>query len=108
MPPGMAGKEDAGASTRVDLLGLLQLRLSPEAQRDAGAVADLLLGLLFPAEGTANLVEYRRIAVEFLNTADNGTTASPWSNLAPGSALHDQRLRGLAGLLTSTQRFQEQ
>jgi hypothetical protein len=71
-------------------------------------VADLLLGLLFPAEGTANLAEYRRIAVEFLNTADNGTTASPWSNLAPGSPLHDQRLRGLAGLLMSTQRFQEQ
>ncbi len=108
MPPGMSGKEDAGVNTRIDVLGLLQRKLDSAGQRDAGAVADLFLGLLFPAEGRANLATYRQLAIQYLNTADDGTTSSPWSNLSPGSTLHDQRLRGLVGFLLSTQRFQEQ
>jgi len=108
MPSGMSGKEDAGANTRVDVLGLLQLKLGSTSLTDAGAVADFLLRTLFPAEGAANLAAYREVAVNFLNTADSGLSASPWANLTPGTPTHDQRLRGLVGLLMSTQRFQEQ
>ena len=75
---------------------------------DAGAAADYFLDLLFPAEGAANLAAYRDLAVRFLNTADNGTTASPYSSLPPGTTPHDSRVRGLVAFLMTTPRFQEQ
>lgn len=108
MPAGMEGKSDAGASTRVDVLGLLQSKLGSAALQDPVRVTDYLLATLFPAEGQANLQAYREVALQFLNTADDGVTASPFANLSPGGTAHDQRLRGLVGLLMSTQRFQEQ
>ena len=108
MPAGMEGKSDAGANTRVDVLGLLQAKLGSAALQDPAQVTDYLLTTLFPAEGHANLQAYRAVALQFLNTADDGVTASPFANLSPGSPAHDQRLRGLVGLLMSTQRFQEQ
>lgn len=108
MPAGMTGKDDAGINTQVDLLSLLRLKVGSDRLRDAGAIVDYLLGLLFPAEGAANLAEYRQMAVQYLDTAEDGTTASPWSQLIPGSTTYDQRVRGLVGLLMSTQRFQEQ
>jgi uncharacterized protein (DUF1800 family) len=107
MPAGMAGKDDAGANTRVNLLALLQSRLGTEGVRDSGRVADALLQMLFPAEGRANLEAYRKLAIEFLDTTDSGA-ASPLGSLAVGSTAHDQRIRGAAALLMSTQRFQEQ
>ncbi|MBM3902234.1 MAG: DUF1800 family protein [Verrucomicrobia bacterium] len=107
MPAGMTGKDDAGANTRVNVLGVLQSRLGAEGVRDSGRVADLLLQMLFPAEGKANLEAYRKVAVGFLDTTDGGT-ASPLSSLTVGSTAHDQRIRGAAALLMSTQRFQEQ
>ena len=107
MPAGMTGKDDAGANTRVNVLGVLQSRLGADGVRDSGRVADALLQLLFPAEGKANLEAYRKVAVEFLDTTDSGT-ASPLSSLTVGSTAHDQRVRGAAALLMSTQRFQEQ
>lgn len=107
MPAGMTEKDDAGANTRVNVLGVLQSRLGAEGVRDSGRVADLLLQMLFPAEGKANLEAYRKVAVGFLDTTDGGT-ASPLSSLTVGSTAHDQRIRGAAALLMSTQRFQEQ
>ncbi len=107
MPAGMVGKDDAGVNTRVDVLGVLQERLGADGLRDSGRVADSLLQMLFPAEGRANLETYRKVAVGFLETTDSGT-ASPLSSLTVGSTAHDQRIRGAAALLMSTQRFQEQ
>lgn len=108
MPQGMAGKEDAGAGTRVDPVGLMELKLTPAARRDGGAVSDFFLGLLFPAEGTANLEGYRAICLNFLNTGDNGTSPSPFAGLVPGNTDYDLRVRGMVAMLMTTQRFQEQ
>ena len=107
MPAGMTGKSDVGASTQTDPVGLLRIK-APEAMRDSGKVADYFLDLLFPAEGQANLAAFRKIAVAFLDTADDGTTTSAFSALAPGTSAYDLRLRGMVALLMSTQRFQEQ
>ncbi len=107
MPAGMSGKDDAGSNTRVNVLGVLQSRLGTDGVRDSGRVADALLQVLFPAEGKANLEAYRKVAIDFLDTTDSGTV-SPLSSLTVGSTAHDQRIRGAAALLMSTQRFQEQ
>jgi len=70
----------------------------------------LFIGYLFPGEGTANLDLYRASAMNFLNTADDGTT-SLFSNLTvsttPTSA-YDLRVRGMVAMLMTLQRFQEQ
>jgi uncharacterized protein (DUF1800 family) len=108
MPNGMTGKEDAGLNTRVDPVALLELKLPAAKLRDAAAVSDYFLGLLFPAEGAANLEGYRAIGVNFLDTSDNGQNSSPFVALAPGSIEYDLRVRGLVALLMTTQRFQEQ
>jgi uncharacterized protein (DUF1800 family) len=91
---------------------LMQLRM-PNANdmRDAGKVADLFLGLLFPGEGRASLGHYRNVAIQFLDTADDGTTPSAFSNLTPssvGGSAYDTRVRGMVAMLMSLQRFQEQ
>ena len=108
MPPGMDGKEDAGAATRIDPVGLLQTSLPAASLRSAPAVADYFVRTLFPGEGAANLAGYRAIAVQFLDTGDDGRTSSPLASLNPGSSEYDLRIRGLAALLMTTQRFQEQ
>ncbi|MBL9176046.1 MAG: DUF1800 family protein [Verrucomicrobiales bacterium] len=108
MPPGMDGKDDAGAATRIDPVGLLQLSLPASSLQSAPAVADYLVRTLFPGEGAANLAGYRAIAVQFLDTGDDGKTSSPLASLNPGSSAYDLRIRGLAALLLTTQRFQEQ
>ncbi|MFO1461528.1 MAG: DUF1800 family protein [Verrucomicrobiota bacterium] len=108
MPPGMDGKDDAGAATHIDPVGLLQLSLPAASLRSAPAVADFFVRTLFPGEGAANLAGYRAIAVQFLDTADDGKNPSPLAALIPGSSDYDLRIRGLAALLMTTQRFQEQ
>jgi uncharacterized protein (DUF1800 family) len=95
------------ARTLIDPVAMLR-RKKPEALTDAGAAADYLLDLLFPAEGKANLEAYRRLAINFLNTADDGTTSSAYASLGVGSTNHDTRLRGLVSFLLTTSRFQEQ
>lgn len=108
MPAGMSGKSEAGLNTRIDPVAVLRHRLPPAQHNDAASVAGLFTGLLFPAEGRANLAAYREVAMVFLDTADDGVAASPFAALAPGSQAHDQRVRGMVALLMSTQRFQEQ
>lgn len=93
--------------TWIDPVAMLRQK-KPEALSSAPVAADYLLDLLFPAEGAANLTAYRKLAIDFLNTADNGTTSSPYSSLGVGSAAHDTRLRGLVAFLLTTPRFQEQ
>jgi len=114
-PVGDSTKNDANnfLNNNVTLpVSLLQLRIPSAAnQRDAGQVADLFLGLLFPGEGRASLDEYRRIAIDFLNTNDSGTAVSNFSGLTPSGAAgsaYDTRVRGMVAMLLSLQRFHEQ
>ena len=105
---GVRSNPDAMGANRIDPAGLVSLRLGNGADRSAEAVTDLLLRLLFPSEGAGNLTEYRALGIRFLNTADNGTSASTFATLVPGSRDYDSRVRGLAALLLSSPRFQEQ
>lgn len=90
-----------------DPVGLLQLKLSADRWRDAEAVVDYFLGILFPGEGRANLDLDRATAIAFLDTTNAGAT-SPFAALSPGTAAYDARIRSLVGLLLSLPRFQEQ
>ena len=74
---------------------------------DAAAVADYFLGILYPAEGAGNLAAYRTLALNFLNTADDGVTPSLFST-GLSAAVRDTRVRGLVSMLMTLQRFQEQ
>ena len=101
------GHADAGNSVSSPV-ALLKRKLPSAQWNNAGAVADYFLSILLPAEGKANLDLYRTAAINFLNTADNGTTASPFANLVNTSTVYDTRVRGMvAGIMTS-QRFHEQ
>jgi uncharacterized protein (DUF1800 family) len=93
--------------TVIDPVALLR-RKKPAALTDAAVAADYFLELLFPGEGPANLQPYRDLAIRFLNTADNGTTASAYSSLSAGTTAHDTRVRGLVSFLMTTSRFNEQ
>ncbi len=112
---GSTSKNDQNTSLLsnvTDPVRLLLLRLPVVAdQHDAGKVADLFLGLLFPGEGRASLDAYRHIALNYLNTDDTGNSPSLFSGLtisnASGSA-YDNRVRGLVAMLMSLQRFHEQ
>jgi uncharacterized protein (DUF1800 family) len=112
---GETGKNDLNSflnNNITDPVRLLQLRLPMLAdQKDAGKVADLFLGFLFPGEGRAALGEYKRIAIAFLNTDDSGTGSSAFSGLTPSNSpgnIYDTRVRGMVALLMSLQRFHEQ
>jgi uncharacterized protein (DUF1800 family) len=72
---------------------------------NAEVVADYFLKLLYPAEGAANLALYRTAAINFLNTGDNGTTASSFSAALPD---YDTRVRGMVAMLMTMAQFQEQ
>lgn len=90
---------------------LLKAKLPQSAWTDGAAVADYFVGILYPGEGRANLDEYRQTAVWYLNTANNGTTASAFSSLDPNGAAngpYDQRVRGMVAMLMTFPRFQEQ
>jgi len=92
---------------------LLKAKLPAASWTNAPAVADYFLGILFPGEGAGNLQLYRNAAVNFLNdgSADTTPNTTPFSGLTvstTATAAYDQRVRGMVGLLMSTQRFQEQ
>lgn len=99
--------EDALSCT-ADPVTLLKARLPQASWSDAGAVSDLFLGLLFPAEGTANLDLYKRAAIRFLDTGDDGVAASPFRSLNQTAAAYDTRVRGMVAMLLTFPRFQEQ
>ena len=91
-----------------DPVGLLRKKLAANQLGDAESVAGFFVSLLYPGEGAANLDGFRTLAVEFLNTADDGVAASPFSGLAVGTSAYDLRVRGMVAFLMSTQRFHEQ
>lgn len=99
---------DGGNRNVTDPVALLRLKLPSAAWNDAGAVADFFVRLLYPAEGAANLDQYRDAAVTFLNTADNGTAAEIFAGLSQGTPAYDTRVRGMVAMLMTFQRFQEQ
>ena len=82
---------------------LIRLKLPSDRWNDPGAVVDYFAQILYPGEGAANLGLDREAAIEFLNTADDGRTSSPF-NLSS----HDGRVRGVVALLMCFPRFQEQ
>jgi len=91
-----------------DPTALLKKKIPSASWINDGAVVDYFLSILFVGEGKANLDLYRQLAINYLNTADNGTTASSFSSFAPTSATYDARIRGMVSLLMTLQRFQEQ
>ncbi len=102
-------KTSAGTSRsapNLDPLALLKLK-KPQAVRDAPAIVDYFLGILYPAEGQANLQGYRQAAIEFLNTNASGSS-SPFDVLQTTSTEYENRLRAMVAFLMTTQRFQEQ
>jgi hypothetical protein len=98
---------DAGVSI-ADPVKLLKLKLPQTSWHDADAVAGYFAGIIYPGEGKANLDEYRAEAVHYLNTSDDGVTASPFSALVEPSTNYDFRVRGMVATLMTFQRFQEQ
>jgi len=115
MATGVASKNDDNTfltKNITDPVTLLRVRLPVLAdQKDAGKVADLFLGLLFPGEGKANLDEYRTITMSYLNTDDAGVNSSPFNLLTPSNVannIYDTRVRGMVAMLMTLQRFNEQ
>jgi uncharacterized protein (DUF1800 family) len=104
---------DAGNSS-ANPVALLKAKLPAASWNDAAAVADYFVGVLFPGEGAANLQFYRSLAINFLNTGDDvdqvtgAGTSSPFLNLNNTTTAYDTRVRGMAAMLMTLQRFQEQ
>lgn len=107
IPSGQSGRSDAGNSF-ADPVALLKSKQPPAVWNDAAAIADFFLRLIYPAEGEANLALYRRSAIDYLNTGDDGASASPFSGLSNSSASYDLRVRGMVAMLMTFQRFHEQ
>jgi uncharacterized protein (DUF1800 family) len=110
---GQDGKSEAGANTVTDPVGLLRIKLPSNVWSDANSIAEFFVGILYPGEGRANLDFYRGLAVSYLNTADDGRTASPLAGLSQqgtGSnpSPYEVRVRGMVAMLMTQQRFQEQ
>lgn len=101
-----SGTGDDAGNHVCDPVALLKSRLPSGSWNNAGDVTDFFLGILYPAEGAANLKLYRDAGVDFLNTADNGTTASLFT--AASGTTYDTRVRGMVSMLMTLQRFQEQ
>lgn len=108
--PGHVSTTNDAGNSYCDIIGLLRVKVPSGNWNDPNALASYVLSLLYPGEGAGNLQLYQSLAVNFLNTADNGT-ASSFSSLpvigTPGT-LADYRVRGMVGMLMTLQRFQEQ
>ncbi|MBC8002430.1 MAG: DUF1800 family protein [Opitutaceae bacterium] len=99
---------DPGTGFRTDPVGLLKRKL-PQVKWDVATdIADYFLSIIYPGEGRANLDPYKSVAVSFLNTANDGVTASLFANLGNTTPAYDQRVRGMVAMLLTLPRFQEQ
>ena len=87
---------------------MLKKKLPSGSWNDPGQVADYFLAILYPGEGAGNLSLYREAAINFLNTADNGTTASAFNTLGNTTSGYTNRVNGMTSMLMTFQRFQEQ
>jgi hypothetical protein len=109
VPTNQTGHADAGNSI-CDPVTLLRLRLPASDLTNAPAVADCLLSVLFPVEGKANLGQYQTAAIQYLNQSTDGLTSSAFDTLSTSGnpSPYAVRVRGLAAMLLSSPRFQEQ
>jgi hypothetical protein len=103
-----SGTGDDAGNHVCDPVALLKKKVAAGSWDNAGAVADYFLSILYPGEGAGNLSLYRTAAINFLNTADNGTTPSPFNTLGNTTTNYDTRLRGMVAMLMTFPRFQEQ
>lgn len=94
---------DGTRNNTSDPVKLIRLRLPSARWNDPGAIVDFFTSLLYLGEGPANLGLDHEAAIHYLNTADDGTTPSPFNLDA-----HDGRVRGMVALLLCLPRFQEQ
>jgi uncharacterized protein (DUF1800 family) len=113
MPASNPEKQSDFGSSSVDNvcdpLALLSERLTVAEQREAPAVVDFFLELLFPAVGTGNLSLEREECFRLLNSDESGTPdSSMFSTLALGSAAYEERVRSLVSLLLCSPKFNEQ
>ena len=99
---------NGGNNNLTDPVALLKMKLNSSLWNNAGAVADYFLSILYPAEGKANLDLYRQAAVSFLNTSDDGLTASSFTVLGNTTPGYDTRVRAMVSMLMTIQRVQEQ
>jgi hypothetical protein len=88
----------------------LPQQIPPGSITSEANVADYLLKIIYPGEGTANLQLYRGALIQFLGTADDGVTSSPLSGLSQtgNPSPYETRIRGGVAMLLTLQRFQEQ
>jgi uncharacterized protein (DUF1800 family) len=111
MPITDAAKTDgitSGNFNNTDPVGLMKLKLPPGSWSDATAIADYFIGLLFAGEGRANLERHRNTAINYLNTADDGITSSPFNALSQSSTNYENRVRGVVSFMMTLDRFEEQ
>jgi len=104
-----SGTGDDAGNNVCDPVGLL-LKKIPASVKDAAAVTDYFLGILYPGEGKANLTLQRAAAIKYLDTDDNGAT-SLFSGLTfstTAGSTYDNRVRGVVSMLMAYPRFQEQ
>jgi uncharacterized protein (DUF1800 family) len=99
---------NGGNHTFIDPVSFMQQHLGTGLHKDADAVVRFFISRIYPGESPANMDEYRRIAIDALNTADNGT-ASLFSGLgAITSSTYQDRVRRMVAILMSMPRFNEQ
>ncbi len=101
-----------GNFNQTDPVGLLKAKLPSGSWNNAGAVADLFLGFLFPAEGKANLDEYRTLAINFLNTTRQrhrlitlqllGNTTRRLRHASAGDGFHAHDLAAFSGTINDS------
>jgi uncharacterized protein (DUF1800 family) len=103
-----SGRPTDAGNNFCDPVKLLKTKLSATDWNDAGKVADYFLAIIFPSEGKGNLDAFRNLAINFLNTADDGVTASLFSSVGNTTTTYDTRVRGMVAILMTSQRFQEQ
>ncbi len=98
-----------GNSNLTDPVGLLKAKLPSNQWSDAAAVADYFTRIIYPGEGRGNLETYRNLAVDFLNTAEDGSgNPSAFTAIPQSDARYDTRVRGVVSMLLTLPRFQEQ
>ena len=109
LPAGQSGKADAAGSV-CNPVEVIRRKVAPADWQNAAAVAAYFCNLLFPGEGQGNLNDYEQLAVKFLNTSDNGFTASPFNllSMSGSPSPYELRVRGMVAFLMTLPRFQEQ
>ena len=98
---------DAG-NNLANPVALLKKKLPASAWNNPITVADYFLGIIYPGEGRANLLDYRNAAVNYLNTSNSGLQTDGFNALNNTSSAYDFRVRGMVAYLMTLQRFQEQ